>query len=277
MRITVEKVTPERAAEWLRLNVNNRNVRPHTVGQYAEDMRQGRWRVNGDPVRFNDAGELVDGQHRLEACVVADVAFDTVVIRGLSDEDKVTFDSGVKRTLADVLKFRGERSTHQLAAGIRACWLYENHPNPLTGRAHRKPSPPELLAWFERNREVQASVDVAGHVRRQVAIPATAIVVPHFFGMKVSPEDTVDFFEKLRTGLDLHHGSPVMALRRYLELLRPKRDKPPPEHTTALVIKAFNLYRAGEEVELLMWRAGGRNSEPYPRIKTDEQLLGVAA
>lgn len=277
VNIDVETVTPEQAAAWLKTNVNNRPIREHTVRQYANDMRAGRWRLNGDPIRFNDGSGLIDGQHRLTAVVEAGVPIESVVIRGLGDDDKVTFDSGVKRNFSDILKFRGERSALQLAAGIRSCWLYENTANPLFARSHVKPSHQQLLEWFDGNRDIRASVDVALQLRKQVAVPASSVIVPHLFGSRVAPEDTVDFFEKLRTGIDIQAGSSVHALRRYLELLRPRREKPPSEHTTALVIKAFNQYRMGESVELLHWRSGGRYAEPYPRIKDDEELLGAAA
>lgn len=277
MNIGVETVTPKQAAAWLKNNVNNRPIREHTVRQYANDMGAGRWRLNGDPIRLSDDELLLDGQHRLSACVEADRPFETVVIRGLDDDDKVTFDSGVKRNFSDILRFRGERSALQLAAGIRSCWLYENSANPLFARAHMKPSHQQLLEWFDGNRDIRASVDVALQLRKQVAIPGSSVIVPHLYGARASAEDTADFFEKLRTGIDIQAGSPVHALRRYLELLRPKREKPPSEHTTALVIKAFNQYRMGESVELLHWRSGGRSAEPYPRVKTDEELLGVAA
>lgn len=260
----VVEVTPEMATEWLKKNLNNRNTRGRVVSQYAADMLAGRWRLNGDAIRFNGNGELLDGQHRLLACVEAGCSFMTVIIKGLSSAEKVTFDAGIKRKFSDILKWRGERNPNQLAASLRAAWTYETYPNPagLT----TPPSHQQLLEFLNANPDIRASVDVGLHVRRILKVPPTSISLVHLYGHRVAAEDAADFFEKLSVGAGIQEGSPILALRRYLELRALERVKPKTEYFTALVIKAFNLYRSGEEVELLRWRAGGAAAETYPRV-----------
>jgi len=51
------------ARAWFELNIiNNRGIRPAVVDAYARDMAAGHWRLNGDPIRFNKKGQLIDGQ-----------------------------------------------------------------------------------------------------------------------------------------------------------------------------------------------------------------------
>lgn len=277
MEVETLTVTPGQAAEWLLGNVNNRNVRERIVRQYAADMSAGKWRFNGDAIRFNGDGNLIDGQHRLLACVESGTPFETLIVRGLSDDDKVTLDAGVKRNFADTLKFAGEGYPLEMAATARACWLYENFPNPA--RTTYPPSHSQMNIWLEENRNAaRAACDCARAIRRVITMPVAAISVPYLYGFRAAPEDTADFFEKLRTGIDIQDGTAVLALRRYLELLRARRSKPPTPVTTAYVIKALNLYRAGAHVEQLMWRGGGRAAEPYPRIASAEDVaLGIAS
>ena len=67
-------VTPEMARRWLDSNTrSNRRPSAKTVDAYAREMAAGRWLVTHQGIAFNQAGELVDGQHRLLAIIEADV------------------------------------------------------------------------------------------------------------------------------------------------------------------------------------------------------------
>lgn len=124
MQVEIRKITPEVAAALLENNPANRPIRKPHVEALARDMASGRWQVNGDAIRMNCDGSLIDGQHRLSACVKAGVPFETVVISGLPADVRATIDGGVKRTHGDRLSMIGVAnantvaSTTKLLAGI---------------------------------------------------------------------------------------------------------------------------------------------------------------
>lgn len=68
-------------------------------------MRNGNWKANGEAIKFSSTGRLLDGQHRLRACVKEQVPFTTLVIRGLEDEAMAarSGDEGIRR-LAEGLR-----------------------------------------------------------------------------------------------------------------------------------------------------------------------------
>src|SRR4051812_40935726 len=103
----VTTITPALAQEWLKLNTKNRVLRPHRVSTFARDMKMGRWMLNGEAITFSDLGRLLNGQHRLHACVEANRSFETVVMRGVPDKSFPTIDTGGKRTAGDVLGMSG--------------------------------------------------------------------------------------------------------------------------------------------------------------------------
>lgn len=119
-------ITPENAKEMLKKN-RNRTVRKFKLEAFKADMINGRWRFNGDPIRFYADGSLADGQHRLLACVETGVPFRSVVIEGLSEEDAMTIDTGSARSNADVLVLQGglEKEAGRDAAG--ACRMLIPH------------------------------------------------------------------------------------------------------------------------------------------------------
>lgn len=75
-RASVMTVTPAMATEWITKNRSkNRKVSEATVLKYAEDMRSGRWVLNGETIIMDKAGNIIQGQHRLLACIEASDAY----------------------------------------------------------------------------------------------------------------------------------------------------------------------------------------------------------
>lgn len=58
-----ETITPKKAMEWLQRNVANRPMSHKRVLGYAQAILAGAWKVNGDCIRFNGNGDLIDGGH----------------------------------------------------------------------------------------------------------------------------------------------------------------------------------------------------------------------
>lgn len=113
----VETITPAKAREYLKQNTNNyRRMSRSTVRSYAEDIKNGRWELNGETIVFGKNGILKDGQHRLAAIVLANKPVDILVVRGVENEvDKI--DIGKKRTDVDILNAEGfECGTTLIAA-----------------------------------------------------------------------------------------------------------------------------------------------------------------
>ena len=111
MKCEVMKVSPEMATKWLEKNIVNRRIRDYKVNAYARDMKNGDWRLNGEAIVFNKSGQLVDGQHRLNAIAKSGVTVSTLVVNEVKDEDAEIFDEGITRKPADSLVMLGADST----------------------------------------------------------------------------------------------------------------------------------------------------------------------
>lgn len=102
----VEIITPEVAKEYLTHNCVNRSLSPNRIKTYATDMKNGNWELNGEAIQFNKSGELINGQHRLNAIIRANVPVTMLVMRGLSN-DLTLFDRGRNRSVRDSLIISG--------------------------------------------------------------------------------------------------------------------------------------------------------------------------
>lgn len=106
MKLNVEKITPQKAAEYLTKNVVNRNISYPTVERYADDMKNGTWEVNGQPIVFSKSGKLLDGQHRLSAIAKSGVTVEMTVVRDVDDSVSI-YDVGRARSVLDSILIDG--------------------------------------------------------------------------------------------------------------------------------------------------------------------------
>ena len=106
----VETITKPIALEYLKANINNprgkSSLSRSVVKRYAEDMKNGKWEMNGEPIVFDEDGVLKNGQHRLAAIVMADIPVKILVVRGVS-RDTIVYDIPLKRTTAQMVTAMG--------------------------------------------------------------------------------------------------------------------------------------------------------------------------
>jgi hypothetical protein len=117
---TVEFINPILARKYLEKNVTNRSLRESTISQYARYMSQGDWHLSHQGIAFDVHGNLIDGQHRLNAIIQSNTTIQFHVFRGLSEESFKIIDNGLRRTMADRTKLSNEAArTMSFMAGIR--------------------------------------------------------------------------------------------------------------------------------------------------------------
>lgn len=262
-------VTPDVAREMLTHNTHNRNVKSQHL-QYAQDMLNGDWRPEScDPIRFAADGTLLDGQNRLRAVTIADVAIPFLVVRGLPIQTQSVMDSGVSRKFADVLKLNGEEHNIALAAVARLAWEWERGPSYL---ARGRVSNSQLLRFLAERPELR---EYATHRARAIAdasrLPASIVGTLWWVFARIDAEDADYFFDRL--GSDERHekGDPIFELRRTLGNNADAASSPRGERNRvwmmAITVKAWNAYRAGETVGLYRWKPGGAHPERFSEPK----------
>jgi hypothetical protein len=253
---TVEVVTPELAKKWLGHNMpNNRHLTPSRVTQYARDMKEGNWKMTGDPVRFDTKGHLVDGQHRLSACVAAQLPFTTVVGRDISHPATYVMDQGKKRSLADALRVDGHMSVSRMATFVSTAYQFD-----LDGLqdpwnwGETYPTVAESLAWYKANKAdvdavIEAAKSVANGRRLTNKIPASAGLTLGLLALRGGLMDEyLDFLGEVGSDAGHSDGGPIVAYRRWIieglsnKVIRNKRTH------LAVLIQMFNAYINGTPV-----------------------------
>lgn len=122
----VEYITPAIASEYLRHNKINRPLNSAHVEFLARQMKEGKWVLNGEAIMFDNDGDLANGQHRLTACVKADVGFYSVVVRGVNKDGFATYDQGRNRTYADIFNLAGIPNANYVSSVVGRYLSFHN-------------------------------------------------------------------------------------------------------------------------------------------------------
>lgn len=105
---TQELITPEIAKKYLEKNIVNRPLRNHTLDSLVRDIKNGNFRMTHQGIAFDRYGNLIDGQHRLTACALADTPITVLVTRGMQKDDGAYIDIGAKRSFNDAITINEE-------------------------------------------------------------------------------------------------------------------------------------------------------------------------
>lgn len=107
INVALMTITPQMAGQMLEKNIANRKVNQANVNRIAADMATGNYKVNGETIKISPNGEILDGQHRLLACVKSGMPFQTYVVYDVERETVGTIDMGKGRSVADSLNVMG--------------------------------------------------------------------------------------------------------------------------------------------------------------------------
>lgn len=255
MNCKLQTITPERAKELLEINEGNRPIRMVHAKRLAAEILAGRWKVNGDTICMN--GErLIDGQHRLMACVLAGTPITTFVVEGLSSDVFSTKDTGARRSGSDTLAVLGEKYTSPTSTALN---LVHNYYQGVALTTHVPTSLlPTLLDKYPGIRE---SVPRCFDTKKIVSAPSLAAV--HYICAQIDREEANRFVADIMKGMNLSEGDPVLLLREQLLLNMTKRDKMNRTHIFKLMIKTWNLRRDGKFCRLL--RLSSQESTPIAK------------
>lgn len=258
----VQEITPLVAQRYLEKNNANRPLSIRTIRELAQAMENGEWQVNGEAIKFDIDGNLIDGQHRLNAIIKSDRPIKTFVLRDLSADSFKTLDTGKKRNNADTLGILGFNNPLLLAAASR--FVLNFRANQL--RSHENISNIQMEDFVSKNAEIGVSIDFIKQVKADVLLPGSIAVGLHFLMRQCDREDAEIFITDLAKGSMLSASDPVFLLREKLLYYRNRVGaKMTRRETVAHVIKAWNLRRTGKVVKRLTWSK--KTGEEFPIIR----------
>lgn len=241
-------ITPAYASFLLQRVRNVRKVLLAHVHMLARAMLAGKWERNGSAIKLDHEGYVVDGEHRLRACVEAGVPFETLLIRGI--KASATIDTGGRiRTAAQVVGHGSAKNSTTVVAIARIAIVLESDGNLLrlnAGTQRVGISVQQIAEYAEEHMDaLVAAAAIAQRVAATTRLPVGPLGFVAFRAVtnpKMGP-----FMRSLETGEGLSRGNPAYALREKARsvssLVRIRY-----EDACHLVFKAWNAYVRGTEI-----------------------------
>jgi hypothetical protein len=255
-----ETIFPDKAQKMLDHNDHNRNLRPSHITKLAGIMRKGQWELNGESIKLNGTNVL-DGQHRLKACIESDCAFTTLVIRGLPKHVQKSIDTGIIRTGVHHFEMEGESYPGLLAPTIAKIIAHSQG----LARIREGISNISLEDYLEENQDIREFSNHYGSTRQRL-IPAAIAAASHYIFSRIEPEEADDFMGKVIDGIGLKQETPQLCLREKLIKDMTAKRRIPADVKFALTVKTWNLHRRGVKCKRIGFRVGDK-PEPFPRAQ----------
>jgi hypothetical protein len=246
-----EKFDPERCGELVKHG--SRYQRPPsmaTVRRYARDLRNGRWRWNAAPIRFDGVDEhghpkMVDGFHRCMAVIEANVTVYFFCTYGISLEAMHTTDTGRTRSLAQQFYLNGVQAPKVAADIIKLLAVYRL--NPKRGFSGPLSSDSEYHECLEANPGVR---DIAKEYVRQLPknLSDGLIGCAHYLFAEKDPVAAKSFCDAVVSGEHLAIGEPAYEFREWVISLDKKTERVSTAKIGNVLVDCWNKFAEGKRV-----------------------------
>lgn len=227
MRMIFEVITPERADDLLKNhNPSNRRLNERHVAFLVQEMERGTFRPdNGDTIRIDTNGNVLDGQHRLAMIARINKPVEMAVAYDVDPEAFATVDIGKRRSVQDIVGIdMAQRGIHMpTGAATSARLLLEYEDRFATGAIGATAGSRQRMAPVDAVREVCLrpgfvdAVERGTKIAKKTSIATTAPVVVALIACELDNKPACDtFFHRLQTMEGLQPGAPEHSVDRAL-------------------------------------------------------------
>jgi len=263
----------------------NRKAAPGTVKAYSLVQLSGDWYLNPHAIVFsepdeNGVVEMIDGQQRLKALVLASQSDSTLTVPfvlcfGSPKAAKWFFDQGKRRMPGDFLRMRGEANSSQLSNAVRMLYAYEKmrpfksitlwRSAKLTSVAQD-----EFLELHGGLRQgLQVARDTKGLVMSHVGAVLFYLVAREFGVWRAQA-----LFTALSSGASMDTQDPRLIVREFIAIKsreKPRAYKWDGFEQLALLIAATNAWLIGQD-RFMAKHAFNKTATTFPTLFTVKDM-----
>lgn len=278
----IEEITPTRAAELLKHNTSNRKMRLAKVRTYAILMKNGMWKADSnDAILISENGDVLNGQHRLQAVIEAGIPVAMEVRYGADKDIYKVLDQGANRSVGDYMdEFPYKFSITACARTMASVKRGETLTVALHGQIAGNAAVPNdwVIEEINTNFDLYQRVAQSAYKFRntvqylQTSAFMAAVMVAIYVG---KGNEVFEFLEDLTSPAPVSNSATLLRdhiMRRKLSGKRTtKKD------TTALVLLAYEKYLSGDSVNVMRSDAAMRVFAEYEmmlRMKFEERNGG---
>lgn len=224
---------------------------------------------------FADTGILLDGQHRLQACIDSGVTIISNVVRGIKESAFYTIDQGSNRTSADIFAIEQIPNYAKVSS---CCSFYVRMHHGLVfsnNRASLKSmriSKKDLLDLYKDNKELivwaQALSSRCYDKLHLLAESEIGGIICFLAKDRNHKKDVIEaFFIKLFSN-DLSSSSIVVLRNKLINNLASSK-RMTLEHKLSIIAKSWNAYMSGKQLKILSWNKDNEGIIDFKEAKDE--------
>lgn len=267
---TIVTITPNLAHSLLaadeeaRKGTNEKNRRQDVgiIRQYEAAMKNGEWALNGEPIIISNNNLILDGQHRLVACVKAGVSFPSLMVWGIDPSAFSTINIGKTRTAGDILYIANVPDANNMAGIITRFYaIKEKHVTQFERGGLRlaafKKGRNEVLKYYHEHKDsctkACSIAKVAYAKRRLLTVSTIGGYALYLHDVMGHPYEVIEsFFMQVFTGTGITNNVCLVLQDKLLKYaLKEKRYSP--QELTAYIHKSWNAFVTGKDIKALLY------------------------
>jgi hypothetical protein len=284
IEVKLELVTPEIAKNYLSCNFkNNRILRKPWVKELSLLIKKQEFNLSWDCISFDEEGILVNGQHRLNAVIEANLPAPFFIAKNLPHVAAQQGDNGKKRTQSERITVGGTVMKRQECSAIKnaICELNTAYTGTYLYGLSRYDK--LITEVYKKHSKYFNELDKINYLRNKYTSPALAVALKIFVEMAYRPlkrtyKHNQNAFDRSIFWLDLFIDgyserftinketdlAPLVA-RKALKHKRDNRRATWDIETLKLAIKAGHLFMRGSSVKRINTNY---ETDPFTSFKT---------
>jgi len=261
-------IDPVMAESMLEKLQSQRRLISNHVAFLAREIKEGRWWINGDTLRFSRT-RLLDGQHRLHAVIQAGIGIWALVVEEIEDDAYDSIDTGRNRQAGDVLYGLGYGQGFLVAATARFLYYYDKKVALDSGF---KVSNHEVVETVRKYPFIKFIGEYLTHAKTMRASSIACALV--LISKRVGREQTMFYAEKLAIGAELKADDPIRFFRDKWMIQKAHRDSRTARVIwIATCIKTYNAWLSGKKATMAerwasdeKWPEAARNAKQLEEV-----------
>ncbi len=272
-RFVHEDVHVDAALAELFLAVNapfNRPVSWRRVEAWAQQMIKGKWdKPHPQGFVFSSDGELIDGQHRCHALIMAakkrpDVHLTVPVHHNYPPDTYRRMDGGSKRQAGQMLSVKNGRS---IAAAISLVMKYQQmyEDPPVTYTQWKRmdwTTIDDTVEFLDEYPDIVTSWKLTQELHTEAFVPRVPATAALFLIREAAGHDpdALAVVHEFVNGIAIPHrckeNDPRQAYARNMTLAKVKPRLRKPSEALGLMLRAWEMFGTGERKQAIYWRHG---------------------
>ncbi len=252
---TIE-LTPSIAKLFLQSNAKfQRKINVRKVQNYIKEIQNNNWQLNGETISFDLNNNMINGQHRCQAVVLANKSIYTVVLVGLETESFKTMDQGYTRSNSSLFTMKGEKYANVLPTLLKI--IYDNKKSGLINSKAQTPSFTEIEKLYTLDKDnFDKACSISSAIiksYKNTGFTSTSFAVFAYKAVKINECELILFFNDIiNQNWTSREGCPIKACYQRIDKYIKKGQEVNSTVKFNILAASWNHYRSNKRLTVGM-------------------------